>query len=332
MKKNTEQKIDNNKFNTDILKIDCEVECQRIEQFIKKQVFESFKKKGIVIGISGGIDSAVVAALAVRAIGPDKVLGLVLPERESNPISREYAELLIEKLGIHNEVVEITSILESFDVYNKRESIVRKNFSLFDGMWKYRLILPNNLLQKNRLNIARLEVLEPEGKIHWKRPTIGDYLEMVAATNIKQRVRMIMLYYQAEKYNYLVAGTTNMPETLQGFFVKYGDGGVDIEPIAHLYKTQVFQMGRYLGIPKEIIERTPSPDIYSFVASDQEMYFCLPYDKVDLLLYAKQNDIPHSCIKNALSLEDEQIDRIFKNFDSKEKATEHFRLLPVHLN
>ncbi len=331
MKKYMEEKRDNGKFNADILKIDCEIESQRIEQFIRKQVFESFRKKGIVIGISGGIDSAVVATLSVRAVGADKVLGLILPERESNPISVEYADMLIKKLGIRKELVEITPMLESFDVYEERESIVKKQFPHYNNLWKFRLVIPQNLLEKDRFNISFLEVQDPEGNIKSKRLSSKDYLEMVAATDIKQRVRMIMLYYFAEKQNYIVAGTTNFPETVQGFFVKYGDGGIDIEPIAHLYKTQVYQLAAYINVPREIINRTPSPDTYSFVVSDKELYFCLPYETLDLLLYAKQNNVPRGEIKNILKLNDKQIDRVFRDFDAKQKATAHFRQLPPTL-
>lgn len=319
-------------FNKDILKIDCEKESRRIEQFIRKQVFENFRKKGIVIGISGGIDSAVVAALSVRAIGADKVIGLILPEKESNPISAQYAELLIKKLAIYSETVEITPMLESFNTYQKREIIVKKYFPSFNSMWKFRLTMPQNLLEKDRFNISSLEVQNPEGNIESKRLSSKDYLGMVAATDIKQRVRMIMLYYFAEKNNYIVTGTTNVPETMQGFFVKHGDGGVDIEPISHLYKTQVYQMAEFLQVPKEIINRTPSPDTYSFVVSDKELYFCLPYDILDLLLYAKKNKISIDKVGEALNLEKEQIERVFRDFDYKKQATNHLRQLPPVLN
>ena len=331
MRKHKEKKSNNGKFNADVLTINCKTESQRIEQFIRKQVFESFRKKGVVIGISGGIDSAVVTALSVRAIGTDKVMGLILPEKESNPLSAEYALMLAEKLGIYTETIDITTILKSFEVYRKRETIVRKHFPYFNGLWKYRLVLPQNLLQQDRFNISALEVNDPEGNTYSKRLSNRDYLAMVAATDIKQRVRMTLLYYYAEKQNFIVAGTTNVPETVQGFFVKYGDGGVDIEPIAHLYKTQVYRLAEYLNVPQEIINRTPSPDTYSFPVSDKELYFCLPYETLDLLLYAKQNNVPRKKIKDVLKLDDKQIDRTFRDFASKQRATAHLRQLPPGL-
>ncbi len=319
-------------FNNEVININCAAESQRIEQFIREQVFQNFRKKGIIIGLSGGIDSAVVATLSVRAMGAERVIGLILPERESNPISAQYAERLATALGIRWEKVEITPMLESFGVYARREAIVKKYFSEFDpAQWKFRLVMPQNLLDKDRFNVSSLQVSDSNGRVDSKRLAMDDYLAMVAATDIKQRVRMTMLYYFAEKNNYIVAGTTNVPELAQGFFVKYGDGGVDIEPIAHLYKTQVFQLARYLEVPAEIIERTPSPDTYSFVVSDQEIYFCLPYETLDLLLYARANQVPTAQIVAALKLQPEQIERAFRDFDAKEKASAHLRQMPPNL-
>jgi len=154
---------------------------------------------------------------------------------------------------------------------------------------------------------------------------------MVAANDIKQRIRMVQLYYHAEKMNYLVAGTTNKTEYAQGFYVKYGDGGVDIEPIAHLYKNQVYQVANFLEIPQEIIERTPSPDTYSAEVSDQEFYFCLPYQLLDLLLYAQENKIAPALAGKYLNLTEEQIQRVFRDFDSKKRATKHLRQTPASM-
>lgn len=143
---------------------------------------------------------------------------------------------------------------------------------------------------------------------------------------------MIQLYYHAEKNNYLVAGTTNKTETAQGFYVKFGDGGVDIEPIAHLYKTQVYQLARNLRVINEIIERPPSPDTYSLPVTDKEFYFCLDYELLDLFLYACENNVPLDNISETLGLKEEQVQRVFRDFKGKEQATWHLRQMPPGLD
>ena len=193
---------------------------------------------------------------------------------------------------------------------------------------KYRLTLPQNLLDKDRFNIYSLEIETKPGEIISKHINVKDYRELVALTNTKQRTRMVLLYYFAEKNNYIVLGTTNKTEYLQGFFVKYGDGGVDIEPLADLYKTQVFELAEYLNIPEVILHRKPSPDTYSLEVSDTEFYYCIPFDKLDLLLYAYENQVDMTKIKDELILEESQIKRAFSDFERKRKTTEHFRYLP----
>ena len=142
---------------------------------------------------------------------------------------------------------------------------------------------------------------------------------------------MIQLYYQAEKNNYVVAGTTNKTEAIQGLFVKWGDGGVDIEPVAHLYKNQIFQLAKYLGVIKEIQERTPSPDTWSFTVTDEEFYFRMPFDKLDLLLYAWEYKTPIQEVCKIMDLTEEQVKRVFRDFTSKFNATKHLRQLPSTL-
>ena len=315
-------------FRRDILKVKCDEEVERVEKFIKEQTYSRHRRKGVVVGISGGVDSAVTAALAVRALGAERVLGLILPEKESNPVSAQYARNLAQRVGIRTQEVDITPILMAFGVYDIREEIVNRTIPQYHSGDLFRLVMPQDLLERDRLNIARLEVQTRDGYRYSKRLSSEDYSTMVAATDIKQRTRMTLLYYYAEKNNYLVGGTTNRSEYLQGFFVKYGDGGVDIEPIAHLYKTQVYQLASYLDIPEEIIKRTPSPDTFSYTVSDKEFYFCLPYEELDLLLYAWKNEVPLEEVEEVLGLTPEQIRRAFRDFASKYNATKHLRQLP----
>ncbi|MDP3024402.1 MAG: NAD(+) synthase [candidate division Zixibacteria bacterium] len=310
-------------FHKNILDINSEKECERICEFIKEQVFTHFRREGAVVGISGGIDSALTAALSVRALGKDKVLGVFLPEKESNPISLTYGELLAKKLGIRTEKVDLTQAMESLGCYKKRDEVIKKISPAYDSSYKIKIGLPQDLLERDRINYFSLKMISPKGEEKSFRLSKEGLLGIVAATDMKQRSRMIQLYYYAEKYNYMVIGTTNLSEYAQGFYVKFGDGGVDLEPIAHLYKTQVYQLAKFLDIPEEIIKRVPSPDTFSAVVSDQEFFFCMPYDLLDLLLYAQENKIPLSKVSQVLNLSEEQIIRAYRDFDQKRKASIH---------
>jgi len=320
------------RFHKNILHIAPQEASEEICEFTRKVVFDEFKREGVVVGLSGGIDSALVSTLSVKALGKANVLGVILPEKESNPISQAYANRLAKKLEIQTETINITPALESLGVYEKRNLMVKKVFPEFSEDHRFKIGLPQNLLESSRYNFFVLKIIDKDGNEKTARLNKNQLLEMVAATDMKQRMRMIHLYYFAEKNNYLVAGTTNKTEYSQGFFVKYGDGGVDFEPIAHLYKTQVYQLAPYLHIPQEIIKRTPSPDTFSAPVSDQEFFFCLPYDLLDLLLYAWEHKIHHSEIEQILDLKKEEIERAFKDFDSKLRATAHAAKLPPTLS
>ena len=318
-------------FNKNILDIDCVAEATRISEFMKKTVLKEYRRRGAVVGLSGGIDSALTATLSVKVFGRERVLGLILPEKESSPESEMFARELANRLGIKTETISMTPILQSLGVYQMREAIVKKYFSEFKDNWKYKLSISKDNLEKEGLNYFHLIVVDSVGLIQKERLSLNDHLEMVAATEMKQRTRMILLYLYAEKSNYIVAGTTNKSEVLQGFFVKYGDGGVDIEPIAHLYKTQVYQLSKFLGVPQEIVKRTPSPDTWSAWVSDEEFYFRVPYDLLDLLLYAHEQQIPLTDVSNVLDMPQEKILRFYKDFDAKNKSTWHLRVMPPNL-
>jgi len=318
-------------FHKDILKIDCESEVSRICSFILQQKI-AMRRDGIVVGLSGGVDSALAAALSVKAVGVEKVFGLILPEKESNPVSAEYAKKHAEKLGIQTETIDITPMLESFGTYEKRDKVIREIFPEYDSGYKLKITLPADLLSKDAFNFFTLKIEKGNGDVKSARLNKEALNGIVAATDTKQRTRMMHLYYYAEMKNYVVCGTTNKSEVMQGFFVKYGDGGVDIEPIAHLYKDQVYQLSKHLNVIREIIDRTPSPDTFSFQVSDEEFYFRIPYDKLDLLLYAWENNIMISEICEVMDLKEEQVKRSFRDFTSKYNSTKHLRQLPPQIN
>ncbi|MCP4632508.1 MAG: NAD(+) synthase, partial [candidate division Zixibacteria bacterium] len=264
-------------FSIDSLKLDCERETERIINFMKEKVVHDFKRNGAVIGISGGIDSSVVLALSARAFGADKVIGISMPEKESSSVSSPLAEELAGKFGTTYLIEDITTVLEGARTYTKRDDAIRELIPEYKNDWKCKIVLPQNLLEKGGLNFFSVAVESPEGKQISKRLPLKHYLEIVAASNYKQRTRMMTLYYHAERNNYAVIGTGNKNEHEQGFFVKYGDGGADIKPIAHLYKTQVFQLGEYLGVPQDILTRTPTTDTYSAEVTQEEFFFRLDF-------------------------------------------------------
>jgi NAD+ synthase len=155
------------------------------------------------------------------------------------------------------------------------------------------------------------------------------YLEIVAATNFKQRTRKMLEYYHADRLNYAVAGTPNRLEYDQGFFVKLGDGAADVKPIAHLYKSQVYALAEHLGVPEDIRRRPPTTDTYSLAQGQDEFYFSLPYDKMDLCLYAKNNGLPISEVAQATGLTSEQVERVFGDIDTKRSTTRYLHLAPI---
>jgi len=317
-------------FSKDILKLDSGSEVARICSFIAQQVRE-VKRDGIVVGLSGGIDSALCAALCVEALGSDKVFGLILPEKESNPISAEYAIKHAKKLGIETETVDITPTLEAFGTYQKRDDVIRGVFPEYDSASKSKITLPADLLSKDSLNFFTLKIDNGKGNVKTARLNKKMLNGIVAATDTKQRTRMMHLYYYAEKMNHMVCGTTNKTEVIEGFFVKYGDGGVDIEPLSHLYKTQVYQLSEHLGVIREIIERAPSPDTWSFEVSDEEFYFRMPYATLDPLLYAWEHNVPTERVCEVMDLTQEQVNRAIRDFNAKYRATKHLRQLPPTL-
>lgn len=312
---------------TDLIKIkNLDRTVEEISCFIKGEVSNRFQKSGAVIGLSGGIDSAVTAALCVRALGSENVLGLIMPEKESEPESQMHAKKLANKFNIRTEIIDITTILNSFGVYQNKEQIIKEKFPNFNVKCKYRVIIPPKI--KNAVSMPILEILDDENKRYKLKISAREFLALTAATSIKHRVRMTMLYYHGEKNNFCVIGTTNKSEYLQGYFVKYGDGGSDIEPLVNLYKLQIYQMGKFLGMPEEILSKNASPDVWSFSTTDEEFFYTVPYDIVDLILYARENNLSVEDIQKLSNLSIEDIQSLVKMQNQKQTRSQHMREVP----
>ncbi|MHC4518519.1 MAG: NAD(+) synthase [Planctomycetota bacterium] len=315
-------------FNLDVLKIDPARELAKLAQFIVEQVNVVFRRKGIVVGLSGGIDSACIAAVAAHALGKDKVVGLVLPEKESNPVSSEYATKHAEALGIEHRQIPVTPTVDSVVHYSARDEYIRKLVPEYQPGYKYNITLPTDLLEREALSFYCLQVQMPDGQIKKKRLSPDAFRAVTSFANIKIRARMLHLYAEAERRNLVVAGTTNRTEYILGDFCKYGDGGTDIEPLSCLYKNQIYQLAEHLNVIPEIVNRQPSPDTFSLPVSDQEFFFRIPFDKLDYLLYAWEHDVPADEAAGVLELPKDAVERAFRDFASKHRATAHLRQIP----
>ncbi|HTM10596.1 MAG TPA: NAD(+) synthase [Verrucomicrobiae bacterium] len=315
-------------FSPDALKLNAHAEIDRICAAIRKQVAVELKCRGVVLGLSGGIDSSVSAALSVRALGPERVLGLFLPELDSSPESLNLGRLLSEYLGIRTVLEDITPILRAVGCYQRRDDAIRTLIPEYTDEYKCKIALPS-AGEQSGYALFSLIVQPPKGGETKVRLTADAYRGIVAATNFKQRVRKMMEYYYADRYGYAVVGTPNRLEYDLGFFVKNGDGAADLKPIAHLYKTQVYQLAAALNIPKEIQIRPPTTDTYSLEQSQEEFYFSLPLTKMDLCLYAKNHGIAPEEAAAAADLTLEQAAYVYRQIDSKRSATRYLRSPPL---
>ena len=311
----------------DLLRIDAEQVVSEITTAIASTVLQRMRKRGVVVGLSGGVDSTVCAALCARALGPERVVGLLMPERESSPDSRELGQLAAESAGIAPVLEDITPVLDATGCYRRRDEAIRSIIPEYSAGWRSKVMLPS-VVGSDQYRIFSVVAEAPDGTQYRARVTPSAYLELVAATSFKQRTRKMMEYYHADRRNYAVVGTPNLLEYDQGFFVKNGDGAADIKPIAHLYKTQVYQIAEHLGVPDTIRLRPPTTDTYSLPQTQEEFYFSLPYDKMDLCLYARNNGIEANEVGAALGLTGQQVERVFRDIDSKRRASRYRHLEP----
>lgn len=319
-------------FTKDILKIsDIDQVVDGIAQKIKHDIFQKYKRRGAAIGISGGIDSSVCMALAAKAIGPERVFGIMMPEKDSSPDSQTLAEDLARVFGVSTLVENISPALEGFKCYERRDEAVKRVFSEYDPRtYKMKIGINQSGLDQRLPPVFHLTIIDGSGVEKSKIIPINEYLQIVAASNFKQRSRMAMVYYHAEQKHYVVIGTANKHEIEQGFFVKFGDGGSDFYPIAGLYKSQVYQVAAHLGVPNEIIKRTPTTDTYTAEQTQQEFFYQLPFEEMDLIWYGFENGYGAREVGDVMGKSADEIEIIYKNFNRKKKTTEYLRANPEY--
>jgi len=313
------------RIDSDIFGLDLEAEASRIAASLAASV-RRFRRRGLVLGLSGGVDSSVSAALAVRAVGASRVFGLMMPERDSSGTSLERGKAVAAQLGIPHAVEDITPALEGLGCYERRDEAIRAVFPEFTRDWKCKIAISGG--REGAFNYFALVVQPPGGELRQARLPLREYLQVVAATSFKQRVRKMLEYYHADRLNYAVIGTPNRLEYDQGFFVKNGDGAADVKPIAHLYKTQVYAMARHLGIPEEICNAAPTTDTYSLQQGQDEFYFALPWDRMDVALWAHNRGLPPADLAERLGIPEERARFIYRDIESKRAATSYLHARP----
>ena len=313
----------------EVLRLDPADATERIVEALRLQVGELLKRRGLVVAMSGGVDSSVCAGLAVRALGPRRVHALFMPERDSEPESLTLARGWAETLGIDYTIEDITPALDACGCYQRRNEAIRRVVPEFRDDWQCKVVLPGDRLNSDRLNVSSLVVRPPGGAERTVRLPADAYRQIVAATNFKQRVRKMMEYYHADRLHYAVVGTPNRLEYDQGFFVKGGDGLADVKPIAHLYKTQVYQLAEYLGVPDAVVSRPPTTDTYSLPQSQEEFYFALPAQAMDLMLFAYNGGQAPEKAAAELGYQTEQVERSYRDIAQKRATTRYLHLPPL---
>jgi len=311
----------------DVLEFDMDAEVERISARLREILRKNLNRRGLVVAMSGGIDSSVCSALAVKALGPKKVFGLLLPEVDSSSNSKSRGQILAEHLGIEYLVEDIGPALNAIGCYRWRDEAIRNVFPEYADGWKNKIVITGGT--EGLVNHFQLVVQTPGGEIKQQRLPLREYLQIVAATNYKQRIRKTVEYFHADRLNYAVVGTPNRVEYDQGFFVKNGDGSADVKPIAHLYKTQVYALARHMGLPEEICSATPTTDTYSLQQGQDEFYFALPYDKMDIALWAHNHHCSAGELAEALGIDADHAAYIYKDIENKRKTTHYMHAAAV---
>lgn len=318
-------------FSRSVMDIDLQATAERLSVGLRDAVVKKLRRRGLVVAVSGGIDSACVAALAVRGLGPQRVHALLLPERDSSPESRELGEKLCDALGVSFTVEDIAPILEAAGCYRHRADAVRSVFPGFQAGMRWKMVLESDRFATGRLSFFSVVVETSPGETRSFRLTPDAYLEILAATNFKQRTRKMLEYFHADRLNYAVSGTPNRLEYDQGFFVKLGDGAADVKPIAGLYKTQVYALARHLGVIDEILSRAPTTDTYSLSQSQEEFFFSIDHRDLDLLLWAKDHGVSPETAAPVVGMPAERVRHVFEDIDRKRRVAEYLHAAPILL-
>lgn len=315
-------------FSAKVLELDTKKEVERIVTALRKQVGQVLKRRGAVIALSGGIDSSVVAGLCARAFGPERCHALLMPERDSSESTLALSRSVAETFKIPYTVEEISGILGAIGCYERRDDAIRQVVPDYGPGFKSKIVLPGVKAGAD-YNVYSLVVERPDGRVERHRLPLEPYLQIVAATNFKQRIRKTLEYYWADKLHYVCTGTPNRLEYDQGFFVKNGDGAADVKPIAHLYKTQVYALAEELGVPEEVRKRPPTTDTYSLSQGQDEFYFALPYHQMDLCLWGKNNGVAPAEVAPVVGLTVEQVEWVYRDIDRKRATTRYLHERPL---
>ena len=310
------------------LAIDAAAEVERIAGSLRAQVLKRLRRKGIVLGLSGGVDSSVVAALGVRAFGAANVLGVFMPEQDSDADSLRLGREVASWLGIETVLEDITPILVAAGCYRRRDEYIRQLFPQYGPGWRSKVVL-RKAGAIGGYNVFHLVVRGPHGEEHDARMPLDVYLGIVATTNMKQRTRKQLEYYHADRLQYAVAGTPNRLEYDQGFFVKNGDGAADVKPIAHLYKSQVYQLAAHLGVPQEICTRPPTTDTYSLSQTQEEFFFGIPLATLDRCMYALDHGIAAEEVAPAVGLSAGQVLDVYRDIAGRRRTTRYQHEAPL---